>query len=110
MLRRALHIGWVINYLEDLEADFRVFYRVDDFDEIDGPKFFRLAMRVGAYQGAIAARMAEEREEEEEVAPRQGPPRRQQNTDDRTVRATVGELGMAAPGWFAFTKVKKTKD
>lgn len=52
----------MLDYLADLEADFRVFYRVDDFDELTGPQFLSLAMRVSAYQGVIAARLADQQE------------------------------------------------
>lgn len=52
---------WVLDHLADLEADFLVFYRIDDIEDITGPRFLSLAMRVFAYQGVMAARaMAQE--------------------------------------------------
>lgn len=39
-----------------------MFYRIDDFGQLTGPRFIALALRVSAYQGVIAARMAEEME------------------------------------------------
>lgn len=50
----------MLDYLDDLDADFRVFYRVDDIERLPGPRFMALALRVAAYQGVMAARMAEQ--------------------------------------------------
>jgi hypothetical protein len=46
---------WVLDHLADLEADFLVFYRVEDIESLTGPRFLSLAMRVFAYQGVMAA-------------------------------------------------------
>ena len=43
----------MLDYLPDLAADFRVFYRIDDFRLLDGPTFFSLAFRTPHYGGAI---------------------------------------------------------
>lgn len=51
---------WVLDYLDDLDADFRVFYRIDDIEQLSGPKFFALALRTFAYQGVMAALAASE--------------------------------------------------
>ena len=50
---------WVLDYLDDLDADFRVFYRVDDIEALSGPRFLALALRVFAYQGVMASRAAQ---------------------------------------------------
>lgn len=50
---------WVLDHLEDLESDFSVLHRVEDMYSLDGPQFFRKAMRMAAYQGVMAARVAE---------------------------------------------------
>jgi hypothetical protein len=51
----------VLDHLDDLDADFRVFYGLDiDRDDIDGPTFFALARRVFAYGGVMAARFREQ--------------------------------------------------
>ena len=42
--------------MDDLDADFRVFYRIDDIESLSGPRFMALALRVFAYQGVMAAR------------------------------------------------------
>lgn len=46
--------------MDDLDADFRVFYRVDDMAALPAPRFLALALRVFAYQGVMAARAAEQ--------------------------------------------------
>lgn len=51
-----------MDHLDDLDADFRVFYRIDDMGSVPGPRFLALAMRVFAYQGVMAARAAERQE------------------------------------------------
>lgn len=49
---------WILDHLDDLDADFRVFYRIDDIESLSGPRFIALALRVFAYQGVMAARAA----------------------------------------------------
>jgi hypothetical protein len=53
---------WVLDYIADLEADFLVFYRIEDIESLTGPRFLSLAMRVFAYQGVMAARAAAEQD------------------------------------------------
>jgi hypothetical protein len=54
---RLTEIGWIPDYLDDLDADFRVFYGVPDMlHDLPGPKFFALAERVFAYGGVMTAR------------------------------------------------------
>lgn len=52
----------VIDYEADIESDLSVFHRVDDPLTLDGPRYFRLALRLPAYMGVMQARAAEERE------------------------------------------------
>jgi hypothetical protein len=49
-------------------SDFSVFHRVDDIATLPGPTFFRMAWRIGAYQGVMAIRAAEARKTEPEPA------------------------------------------
>lgn len=56
---------WILDYLEDLKADFRAVFHVPNIYELDGPTFFSLAFRVAAYQGVIYWRIRAEREEED---------------------------------------------
>lgn len=61
----------MIDYLDDLESDFSRFHRVDDIYAMEGPRFFRMAARIFAYDGVMAMRA---RIEEEEMAPQQAAP------------------------------------
>lgn len=53
---------WVVDYLDDIESDFSVFHRVDDVWSMSGPRFFKLAWRLPAYQGVMQARAVAESE------------------------------------------------
>lgn len=102
---------WVINYLDDLDADFRVFYRIDNMlTQLDGPRFFRLAMRVGAYQGVISARLAEENPDYAAPVNRStgGAPKQPQEV--KRIEATPTALAIAAPGMFSFKKAKAVEE
>ncbi len=55
---------WVLDHLDDLDADFLAIYRIDlEHDEIPARRFFALAHRLTAYSGVMAARIEAEREE-----------------------------------------------
>ncbi len=55
----------MLNHLDGLDADFRVFYRIDGIADgifpasLTAPRFLALAHRTGAYEGVMAARIAE---------------------------------------------------
>lgn len=66
---------WVLDHMDDLESDFSVFHRVEDITALDGPRFFRLAHRIFAYAGVMAARLAEQ-EKDRSPAPAARPPGR----------------------------------
>jgi hypothetical protein len=81
---RVREVGWVLDYVADLEADFCALYRVDDMLALPGPRFLRLAQRTPAYAGVMAARAEGIRRAEEDQptparparevpAPRDGP-------------------------------------
>jgi hypothetical protein len=62
---KAASLLWVLDHLDDLDADFRAYYRIDgvgdeEFGTLTGPRFFALAERVFCYGGATyhAARMS----------------------------------------------------
>lgn len=68
---------WVFEYIDDLDADFRAFYNfpassdkpgIADgfFGELTSPRFIRMAERVFAFSGVMAARAAYERSKEEQ--------------------------------------------
>lgn len=60
-MERVQDIGWTAYHLDDLDADFLRFYG-RDWRELDGPRFFALAERVGAYGGVISYRISEQHE------------------------------------------------
>ncbi len=68
---------WVLDHLDDLDADFRVYYRIDgvgdeDFGDMTGPRFFALASRLPAYGGlmaAVAARRFADLNTDEDLGP-----------------------------------------
>lgn len=49
--------------MDDIESDFSVFHRVDDIQELDGPRFFKFCIRLPAYQGIMQARITKEIED-----------------------------------------------
>lgn len=53
---------WVLDHQRDLEADFRVFYRLTPVEtlELDSPEYLALAHRASAYEGVMRARAEEE--------------------------------------------------
>lgn len=51
-MARVQEIGWVLDHLDDLDADFCRFYRLD-WRSLDGPRFLSLAARVVAYGGVV---------------------------------------------------------
>lgn len=59
----------MLDYLDDLEADFFRFYRVDP-DTLHGPRFFRLAYRVGVYQGVMTYRREQQESESHHPTPK----------------------------------------
>ena len=48
----------MLDHLDDVESDLSVFHRVDDWQRLDSPRFFRLAERLPAYNGAVRAALA----------------------------------------------------
>lgn len=64
-------IYWVLDHVADLNADFRVFYRMSWAEAVrtlSGPELFQLCHRVFAYQGVMrghAERWAREEAERE---------------------------------------------
>jgi hypothetical protein len=50
--------------LDDLASDFSVFHRIRDVGVLRSTAFLKLAARAGAYNGALAARIAKERRQQ----------------------------------------------
>jgi hypothetical protein len=57
---------WTIEHEADIASDLSAFHRIDDPLSIDGPRYFSLAQRVGAYSGVMAAIYAERQRREQE--------------------------------------------
>jgi hypothetical protein len=89
-MRRAEQVGWVLNYLDDIESDLSAIHRIDNMWSMNGPRFFRFAYRLPAYQGAMRARAETQAMEEEKSGRRRD-----------AVPVAAGELGRVegfAPG------------
>lgn len=50
----------MLEHLADLESDFSALHRIDDMGELPSDRFFRMAYRLAAYGGVMAARQAAE--------------------------------------------------
>lgn len=59
---------WTLDYEADIESDLSAFHRIDDPMQIDGPRYFILALRLAAYSGVLAARVAKIHADEREGA------------------------------------------
>lgn len=90
---RLTEIGWILDYLPDLEADFRAFYRVDDMLALPGPEFCRLASRTVAYAGVMQARAQALQSADSAGAGREASTRRARTGKDVT-RASVAVAGL----------------
>lgn len=55
---------WTVDHEADIASDLSAFHRVDDPMQIDGPRYFSLALRLAAYAGVIAAIVEKKRQEE----------------------------------------------
>jgi hypothetical protein len=79
----------VLDYLDDIESDLSAFHRIDDLYALDGPRFFRLAVRLTSYAGVMQAR-AVALEEERKGGSSPGPTSHRQGDDTpRQVDASV---------------------
>jgi hypothetical protein len=77
----------VISYLDDLASDFSAFHRIDDIEAMDAVRFFKLAVRLPAYAGVLAARaLAEQQAAESGSSPSGSPASR--SSDDYQVAPT----------------------
>lgn len=81
----------MLDFINELDADFRVFYRYpqdpsapgiaeEEFGSFSGPQFLRLAWRTISYQGAVAAKAYAQKEKEEK------------SKTPRTVQAAGGQV------------------
>lgn len=59
---------WILEYTDEIEADFIVFYRVVDIERepwLDGPRFLRLANQLPLYEGAVRQKMTVEAQKQQ---------------------------------------------
>jgi hypothetical protein len=69
---RAAETAWIAEYLDDVDADFRVFYGIHgvadgSYGGLSGPRFVAMAERLPHYRGAVRDLfLAAAREQEEE--------------------------------------------
>ncbi|MFF8482323.1 hypothetical protein [Streptomyces antibioticus] len=83
---------WVLDHLDDLDADFLAIYGIDlEQQELSARRYFALAHRLPAYQGVMAARTEAEREHRE--PPHSTTPTRTSSTPARG-RGDVTELSL----------------
>ena len=87
---------WTIDYEADIASDLSAFHRIDDPMQIDGPRYFSLAIRLAAYSGVLAARAEKIRQDEREGvsgAQTYSTPARPARVDDDVLLASL------ADGW-----------
>lgn len=99
-MKRAEQVGWILKHFGDVESDMSAIHRVDEVMEMDGPRFFRFARRLPAYQGVM--RM---------YAEKQAAERRDRTGGRDVVPVAAGELSQipglaeaAAEGLVSFEK------
>jgi len=108
-------IVWVLDHLEDLDADFLALYGIENPWEMPAARFFNLAMRSFYYQGTMQFRILREQEDQQQQGkpqqrpsrePTYGPsPSKKQGEEVKVVPLT-GLLAMM-PGLGEYTQVKK---
>lgn len=85
-----------------MASDFAVFFRVDEPDMLDGPRFFARAFRLPHYRGVMRdVWIAEANEEEQRTnSPSTGTAApRQQSRENVSESQLAAQLG-GAPGWL----------
>jgi hypothetical protein len=55
-----------LDHLDDLECDFQVFFRISNMYDLPSQEFLKKATRMGAYSGAVGARIAAQQHREAE--------------------------------------------
>jgi hypothetical protein len=65
-MKRAFEVLWIVNYIQDIRADFFAIYHIPDWEALDGPLFVSLAERLPMYEGALQGRIKLENATEED--------------------------------------------
>lgn len=92
-MERVEELLWVLDHLDDLDADFLAVYGIDlEQADVSARRYFALAQRLPAYQGVMAARYEEEREQQDSPTPTRtsstAPPARQGTGETAEVSLT----------------------
>lgn len=91
---------WTLDYEDDIASDLSAFHRVDDPMQIDGARFFVLAVRLAAYSGVLAARVAKIHADEREAGSGAHGAAVSRSTPERLARVDDDvALAMLADGW-----------
>lgn len=53
-MQRTEQLLWITVLLDDVESDLSRFHRVDDWQQLTGSRFIKLAERLAVYGGAVA--------------------------------------------------------
>lgn len=69
-----LECVWVLDYEDDIDADFLRFYGIDltKVDAVDSARYMKLAIRLPAYGGVMAVRVEQAQEEAKKHNPSKG--------------------------------------
>lgn len=95
---------WTLDYEADIASDLSAFHRIDDPMQIDGPRYFMLALRLAAYSGVMAARVAKIHADEREGVSGARGAAVSRTTAERPARvADDVALAMLADGWAEHT-------
>lgn len=88
---------WVLDHLDDLDADFLAIYHLDlDHDDIPARRYFVLAQRLTAYTGVMAARAEAEREDQQRPAPGSTSTRTSSTSAPASADGEVREVSLTA--------------
>jgi len=105
---RTEELLWILDHLDDLDADFLAIYGIDlEQVEISARRYFALAYRLTAYTGVMAAIAEEEREPRPTSstptrASTTAPPARQGNGE--TTEVSLTQFRAQFPGWVSVTQ------
>lgn len=97
---------WVLDHLDDLDADFLAIYHIDlERQQISARRYFALAYRLPAYQGVLAARQDAERDQPSTPSAtptRTGSTPAPQRGD--TTELSLTQFRAQFPGWVSVTQ------
>ena len=97
---------WTVDHEADIASDLSAFHRVDDPLALDGPRYFALAQRVGAYRGvmhAIYTARAQREHDSRNGGPSTAPGRSSASSQPSRVSEDVA-LAQLSDGWIEHVK------